>query len=108
MLRRDGAGDPLFRSDVLELDGRIVIWTTTGRTQTIHRRLDIVVAKLTYLRTVLAQRLEAVHHDLEGSVLGSHKDKDGSFCLIGRTLQHREGNIRPRHHQRTGRIEGVT
>ena len=52
-------GDPLFRSDILELDGRIVIRTATGRTQAIHRRLDIIVAELTYLATVLAQRLEA-------------------------------------------------
>lgn len=57
-LGRDGAGDPLFGSDVLELDGRIVVGTATGRTQAVHRRLDVVVAELTYLATVLAQRLD--------------------------------------------------
>ena len=50
-----GAGDPLFRSDVLELDGRVVIGTATGRTQSVHRCLDVVVAELTYLATVLVQ-----------------------------------------------------
>lgn len=50
--------DPLFGSDVLELDGRVVVGTATGRTQSVHRCLDVVVAELAYLAAVLAQRLE--------------------------------------------------
>jgi len=49
MLGRTGAGDPLFRRDILEFDGRVVIRATTGGTKTIHSSLNIVVAELAYL-----------------------------------------------------------
>ena len=42
-------GDPLFGSDVLELDGRVIVGTATGRAQPVHRCLDVVVAELAYL-----------------------------------------------------------
>jgi hypothetical protein len=51
-LRSGGIRDPLFGRDGLPLDGGVVIWPATGRTQSIHRRLDVVVAELTYLAGV--------------------------------------------------------
>jgi hypothetical protein len=44
-------GDALFGGDVLELNGRVVVGTATGRTQAVHGRLDVVVAELAYLAT---------------------------------------------------------
>jgi hypothetical protein len=52
VLRLGGIGDPLFGRDGLPLDGGVVVWPATRRTQSVHRRLDVVVAELTYLASV--------------------------------------------------------
>jgi hypothetical protein len=48
--------DALFGCDVLELDGRVIVGTATGRAQPVHGRLDVVVAELAYLAGALAGR----------------------------------------------------
>ena len=48
-------GHALFRSDGLELDGGIIVGATARRTQSIHVRLDVVVAELPYLGEHVSQ-----------------------------------------------------
>jgi hypothetical protein len=47
--RWEDEADTLFGGDVLELYCGLVVWTPASWTQPVHRPLDVVEAKLTYL-----------------------------------------------------------
>jgi hypothetical protein len=64
-------GGSLLGGDVFELDRGFIVWTSTRRTQSIHRRLDVVEAELAYLYTgALAMTVpEQLHRVFEAAYL---------------------------------------
>jgi len=97
-------GGSLLGGDVLELDRRFIVWASTCRTQSVHRRLDVVEAELAYLYmgALAMADSEPLHRVFEGSVPGSRKDTGGNSCPTGRTPRRIAGSIHPRRRRQTG------
>jgi hypothetical protein len=97
-------GGSLLGGDVLEFDRRFIVWPSTCRTQSVHRRLDIVEAELAYLYTgaLTMEVPEAAPPSFRGNVPGSRKDTGGSSCRTGRTPRRIAGSIHPRRRRQTG------
>lgn len=107
---RGGGGNLLFGSDVFPFYRRLVVGSTTGRAEAIHRRLDIIEAELAYLWALVSKTCRETHPPGRrggpkgASVPGSRRDTGGSSCRTSRTPRRRGGSTRPRHRRRTGPV----